>query len=294
MKVINLTHGFYPFNAEEVEHKRLFFKGGEPHIKIVPESVQGVDKVLITTRIESGDDLTMLAITADALKRLGVQHLELFVPYFPAGRQDRVVNVGESLSLSVFAGFINSMGFDKVVTLDCHSEETVNMVDNCENLDSIDFVFEAMQLLAEITTAKEFLIACPDEGAVSRVNAITEALGGSVDEDVLYCTKARDKDTGKLLGFNVPDIQLNGEDVIIFDDICDGGGTFLGLADKLKGIGAGDCYLVVTHGIFSKGLVKLSNKFRAIVTTDSFTPLKYSGISTKGFNLIELKDLFNE
>lgn len=44
---------------------------------------------------------------------------------------------------------------------------------------------------------------------------------------------------------------------LIVDDICDGGGTFIGLAEELKRKNAGKIYLAVSHGIFSKGIDKL-------------------------------------
>ena len=53
------------------------------------------------------------------------------------------------------------------------------------------------------------------------------------------------------------------------DDICDGGGTFIGLASELMSKNAGAIYLAVTHGIFSNGFDGLNRKFRGIFTTDS-------------------------
>ena len=87
---------------------------------------------------------------------------------------------------------------------------------------------------------------------------------------VLRCSKKRDPETGKLLGFNVPAKKFfKTKNVLIIDDICDGGGTFLGIADKLKAYKL-DLHLYVTHGIFSQGFEKLKKSFKSIFTTDSF------------------------
>ncbi len=84
------------------------------------------------------------------------------------------------------------------------------------------------------------------------------------------CEKHRNTSTGQLSGFEAYCDDLKGQPCIIVDDICDGGGTFLGIAEELKKKNAGDLYLVVSHGIFSKGLKDLASTFNAIFTTNSF------------------------
>ena len=85
---------------------------------------------------------------------------------------------------------------------------------------------------------------------------------------MIECSKNRDVKTGKLTGFSVYTDDLNGKDCLIVDDICDGGGTFIGLAEKLKNKNSGKLYLAVSHGIFSNGFTNL-DCFERIFTTDS-------------------------
>ena len=63
---------------------------------------------------------------------------------------------------------------------------------------------------------------------------------------------------------------MEGSDILIVDDICDGGRTFIGLAEELKKKNAGDLYLFVTHGIFSQGFSELKKHFKKIFSTNSF------------------------
>jgi ribose-phosphate pyrophosphokinase len=60
--------------------------------------------------------------------------------------------------------------------------------------------------------------------------------------------------TGALSGFEVYADDLTGKEVVILDDICDGGGTFIGLTKKLREKGAAKVTLYVTHGMFTKGV----------------------------------------
>ena len=82
--------------------------------------------------------------------------------------------------------------------------------------------------------------------------------------------KTRDVMTGKITGFEVYADDLKGKSCIIVDDICDGGGTFAGLAIELRKKGARKVHLIVTHGTFSKGLTTLTN-FDSVITSSAIT-----------------------
>ena len=84
---------------------------------------------------------------------------------------------------------------------------------------------------------------------------------------LLTATKTRDFDTGKLTSFEVPQLPRSGR-VLVVDDICDGGGTFRGLATA-AGIGRDRLALWVSHGIFSGAAGELTGHFAQIFTTDS-------------------------
>jgi len=70
---------------------------------------------------------------------------------------------------------------------------------------------------------------------------------------VHYCTKERDSATHAITK-TVISADVRGKNLIIIDDICDGGRTFIQLGQALKEAGAKDVYLYVTHGIFMAGL----------------------------------------
>jgi ribose-phosphate pyrophosphokinase len=86
---------------------------------------------------------------------------------------------------------------------------------------------------------------------------------------IIKCDKVRNMATGQLSNFEVFSKDLMGTNCLIVDDICDGGRTFIGVADELKKKNAGNIYLFVTHGIFSNGLDELKKHFTRIYTTNS-------------------------
>ena len=111
-------------------------------------------------------------------------------------------------------------------------------------------------------------IIAPDAGAVKRAEEFAAAIGFT--GDIVQVTKRRDPQTGKLSGFayHGPKLDPNA-DYLIVDDICDGGGTFKGVATA-TGLPPHALSLWVTHGIFSRGASDLSDYIgRMIYSTDS-------------------------
>jgi len=265
--ILNLDKNFKPLNGREIEFQNFTFSGGEPHIKINAD-FDTENKITITHRLNSFNDLGLLCLAVDALKRMDAKILNLVIPYFPSARQDRVMVKGEPLSVKVYADILNNLGFKKVVVLDAHSEVTPALINNCDAISNHNFI---KQVIEEIGSNVKLI--SPDGGALKKIYKVSEFLGGV---EVVECSKSRDVKTGKLTGFKVYADDLGDQDCLIVDDICDGGGTFIGLADELKKKSTGKLYLAVTHGIFSKGFDELENCFTHIFTTNSVKELSHN------------------
>jgi ribose-phosphate pyrophosphokinase len=262
--VLNLDKNFKPAEGDEIQFETFTFSGGEPHIKINPK-LETFSKVTVTHRLKSFNDLGVLCLAVDALQRMDAKLETLIIPYFPAARQDRVMVNGEPLSVKVYAEIINHLNFKKVIVFDAHSEVTPAVLNNCRVHTNHEFIKQVIQEIGS-----NVLLISPDGGALKKIYKVSEFLGGL---DVVECSKSRDVKTGLLTGFKVYSDDLQGKDCLIVDDICDGGGTFIGLAAELKNKNAGKLYLAVSHGIFSKGFESLKC-FERIFTTDSFQSLE--------------------
>ncbi|QXU42665.1 ribose-phosphate diphosphokinase [Pedobacter sp. D749] len=269
--MLNLNPSFTPLGENNlIEYKSFLFAGGEPHIKI-SNNFDASLPVTITHRINSFNDLGLICITVDALRRMDVKEIELFIPYFPAARQDRVMIPGEPLSVKVYADIINVMALASVTVFDPHSEVTPALLNNCVTVSNHEFI---KQVIANI--GNNVKLISPDGGALKKIYKVSEFLGGA---EVVECSKSRDVKTGKLSGFKVYAEDLAGADCLIVDDICDGGGTFIGLAEALKAKNAGKLYLAISHGIFSKGFDELGKYFEQIFTTDSIKEVDHEGVT---------------
>jgi len=181
------------------------------------------------------------------------------------------------------------MHYWRIRTLDVHSFRAQKNVGNLENVEARPFINRAIADICD--SGGHPVILLPDEGA--------QRYGYS---GALQCTKRRDPATGRLSGFEVPDFDRS--EALIVDDICDGGGTFIGLAKELNRWSEGasalaarantpypplkKLYLYVTHGIFSRGLAELLKYFEKIYTTNSLNLIHLVGL--EGANRVEVYD----
>lgn len=237
------------------------FPGGEIHMKHDPETYTGKEIALITGRVDI-EDLMKLQMWAEVVCSQGGD-ANAVIPYLPAARADR----GIPSSGELYANMINAADLKKVICFDPHSAAAARFYTNL-NVVMPDII--ADHFARSLYTG----VIAPDVGASERAEIIADVL----EVPIYYAGKTRDFQTGGLTGFVSPDGIDYGGSYLIVDDICDGGGTFNGLADQMKADGFnGKLDLYVSHGIFSKGLDELANRFRTIYTADTWTKQQRRG-----------------
>lgn len=266
--ILNLSSNFAPILGKEIKYETFVFSGGEPHIRL--QSMANDEEVTITHRVNSFNDLGLLHVAVDALRRTHKGDVNLFLPYFPGARQDRVMVEGESLTVKVYADLINQLQFNSVIILDPHSDVTPALLNNCEIITNHAFINLVVHELPS-----DYILIAPDSGAAKKVFHLAKYLN---QKHILECSKTRNVHNGQLSGFTVPHNNLENKPCLIVDDICDGGGTFIGLAKELKSKHAGPLYLAISHGIFSKGYDQLLKYFDKIFTTDSISNIQEKNI----------------
>lgn len=214
--------------------------------KIIQDNVGPNSNFSLTIRFlyESSDDIILLMNLMDILSKVDCPK-SLVMPYMPYGRQDRICHVGESFSLKIFANIINSMNFNNVITFDTHSLVTDALFNNIQ-------VFTQDYCLTRTVNVSEYdYIVIPDIGASKKIKL----------NNTIQCIKERVNDEVKIKVLDVNKIKSNTK-LLVVDDICDGGATFIELAKVLPSCAKLDLY--VTHGIFSKGKDTLLSYYNEI------------------------------
>ena len=243
--------------TQNVNYEFFKFPAGEVHVK---DSRPSLDHGPIFVPID-GDNLSdwiMKILLLTNIKRRQGHRLELYIPYLPYSRQDRPTSPNEPFSLQVIGDIINAQGYQKVYTLDVHSDVAHGCIRNLVNI-PVDFIVHEFP---NNTNFRDCVLVIPDQGAYKRLQKMAPLFKG-----VAVALKHRDTETGKLR-IDALHGDVYGEHCLIVDDICDGGGTFVMLAELLEEKGAAKVDLFVTHGIFSKG-VELE-RIDEIYTTNSF------------------------
>jgi len=248
--------------------KTMLFPDGQPHIKIDVQQMENVDRtapVRILTRLNNANDLLMALFVKNTLDYLEFEQVELHVSYLLAARMDRVMLDGEPFSLKVVASVLNQSKFKKIRIFDPHSEVATALIDRSYVVTNHLFVQDALRDYTRKYPGEKYTLISPDAGALKKIHKLAQFL--KID-NVVECMKERDPKTGALTNFKAMTEDLRGQTCFIVDDICDGGGTFAGTAKMLKEKGAGKVHLIVSHGIFSRGIA--IEAIDEIYTTDSY------------------------
>lgn len=244
----------------------MTFPAGEAHV--TREDRRDLGRTEIAVLYGSPDlhsDLFALKMWADYLRQYPEVRKALILPYFPGARMDR----GNPFGLWVYTDFIHSLHLDVISVFDPHSQTTAELLNSQKGLDTRytypDELFQEQTTLIGHYTG----VIAPDEGATLRAEGVAKVLGVPTYQAV----KKRDFASGKLSGFDCEPLPEGGRYLLV-DDICDGGGTFLGLAKHL-GLPPEQLDLYVSHGVFS-GLSEdnLPLSFGKILTTNSYDPTR--------------------
>ena len=183
--------------------------------------------------------------------------ITLITPYLPYARQDKPVGNENCFALSTFIRILTDLDMHLLYKVcDAHPPNAQDF--------GIDSYYPSA--LKHFIETEYDVIIFPDKGAKARYHDMFK-------HKLIYtCDKVREQSTGKILSLDVPSMDLAYKKVCVLDDLCDGGGTFNWLSQAMTDIPTGPTEtfdLVVTHGLFSKGLSELLSNFNSIVTTDS-------------------------
>lgn len=274
------------FPVEEVT-----FPNGEVSFKFpdhILNSARGFQDVFnVEVNINNSSDLVRFLLFQDMLREntSTYDHCHLELPFFPYSRADRRFK-DMPFSLKTFCNMINMDFWDTVTTYDVHNPVPIEEYLGIKFENSMFKSAKAASaiFMGHVKDHSTVCIVAPDAGSYERaVNFYQEiedftSLGGyNVNFKSLIFDKVRDESSGKILNIKPADRVPEADLYVLVDDICDAGGTFLGVADHLpkdkKKI------LFVTHGYFSKGTQLLTDAFDAVYTSSTV----YKGNNEKVF-----------
>lgn len=222
------------------------------------------EEITVIWRYESDAELFTLICIA---KHYQNHKKYLYLPYLPNARMDRVKNLEDVFTLKYFCQIINSLNFEVVYVTDVHSNVSLALLDRVSEITPKSYI----EFVINTHEKEDLVLVYPDAGAAKRYSEMFP------EYDSTYCDKVRDWKTQKItsLVLNDPNI-VSGKSVLIVDDICSYGNTFVRAAEALKAANAAKIYLYVTHAenaivkgdIFKSGLIDKVYATGSLVHTD--------------------------
>ena len=250
------------------------FPNGEKRYMVPKADPDGI--VDVTMAYEDDSEFFDLLCIFDSIRRNSPNvEFVLNLPYIPYSRMDRIESETDSFSLKSFANFVNSVIKPKrIECLDAHSDVALALFDA-----PVTHSVPQIKIVKENFKPADTLLVFPDATAVKRYKKLFP------EYQSVSINKERNFQTGKIVSStlikdgNISDEFLeNVKNVVIVDDICSKGGTFL-LASQLiaENIGHEDytINLVVAHceaAIFEGNLLDESSPFNGNVYCTNSMP----------------------
>ena len=222
-----------------------YFSDGELRVEI-EENVRGHDTFIIqSTCSPTNKNVMEIMLIADALKRSSASKISAVVPYYGYARQDRRVRSARvPISAKVVADMFRSVGIDRVLTIDLHSETIQGFFDM-----PADNVYATKLMVDDIKSNNErieIVVVSPDVGGVVRSRALAKLLDQT---DLAIIDKRRaaanQSEVMNIIG------EVEGKVCIVPDDIIDTAGTLSNAANALKEKGAKAVKAYITHPVLS-------------------------------------------
>ena len=254
----------YKKDLLEVEIKK--FPDGEKYVRVSGEGEEAI--VVQSTYSPQDEHLIELLLLGDALREKGFKKLIAVVPYLAYSRQDRVTKDGEPISVRAIMRAVG-IYYDELYVFDLHNPKTLEFFPKkAVNLSPAGAIAEYFK-----DKLREGIVLAPDRGALERARAVAEILG----VEFSHFEKKRISPTE--VQMTPVDIDVEGKNVLIVDDIISTGGTMIRAANILRKIGAKKIYVVATHGVFSEGAIERVSKVVDELAVTNTIPTPVSKIS---------------
>lgn len=243
------------------------FSDGEIMVEIL-ENVRGKDVfVLQSTCMPTNDTLMELLVLVDALKRASASRITAAMPYFGYARQDRRPrSVRVPITAKVVANMLTSVGIDRLLTMDLHSDQIQGFFDI-----PVDNIYSMPILLGDLwkNDFKNLVVVSPDVGGVVRARQMAKRL----ECDLAIIDKRRPKaNVAKVMNIIG---EVDGRTCVIMDDMVDTANTLCEAARALKEQGAERVLAYCTHPVLSGSAVERieNSALDKLVVTDTI-PLR--------------------
>jgi ribose-phosphate pyrophosphokinase len=263
------------------------FSDGEVMVEIL-ENVRGRDVfVLQSICSPTNDNLMELLVMVDALKRASAGRVTAAIPYMGYARQDRRPSSARvPISAKVVANMMSSVGVDRLLTMDLHSEQIQGFFDI-----PVDNIYSGPIMLGDVWKHgfKDLVVVSPDVGGVLRARALAKRM----EADLAIIDKRRPRPNVATV-MNIIG-EVSDRPCVIVDDLVDTANTLCEAAAALKERGAERVLAYCTHAVLSGKAVEriAASTLDEVVVTDTI-PLTAEAKACRKIRVLTVAGLFAE
>ena len=263
------------------------FSDGEVMVEIL-ENVRGKDVFVLQSICQpTNDNLMELLVMTDALKRASAGRVTAAIPYMGYTRQDRRPSSARvPISAKVVANMMSSVGVDRVLTMDLHSEQIQGFFDI-----PVDNIYSGPILLGDVWKHgfDHLVVVSPDVGGVVRARALAKRM----EADLAIIDKRRPRPNVATVMNIIGEVE--GRTCVIVDDLVDTANTLCEAASALKKHGAEKVLAYCTHAVLSgKAAERIAGSaLDELVVTDTI-PLREDARACKRIRVLTVASLLAE
>lgn len=266
-----------------MSYEKIKYPDGSSYVR-----VNRYDKEF-TFRINSYEDLWTLNQLVDVYNNKGLVPT-ITIPCLLDAQADRRFNENESFGLKLVVRFLSGMSANFKVFHPHNADALLFGADNIKIIDNSYFLTNVLRNLNQFKTygldlskdlkSDELIIMSPDAGMYKTLMKSCDKIGWI--GETYSASKSRSYENGKSKLTQIVDREdFNGKGILIVDDICVNGGTFIGLAKLLRERNCGKLYLAVSHITVENPNIELLKWFDNIFTTnskfDNYFPIPVDG-----------------
>ena len=247
--------------------ERDVFPDGEHYLRIA-SSVLDQHAVAIGGTISDSAMLELYDL-ACAIVENGAATLSLIVPWYGYATMDRATKSGEAVTAKNRARIFSSIPAAKlgnqILLLDLHSEGIPHYFEGSLHPVHV-YAKPVIESLARDLAGTDFVLGSTDAGRAKWVESLANAL--AVPAAFVY-KRRRSAEQTEVTAVST---RLNGETVVIYDDMIRTGSSLLNAARAYREAGAGKMFAIATHGEFPDDAfdrIRGTGLFEAIACTDS-------------------------
>ncbi len=180
------------------------------------------------------------------------KNIEVFIPYFPYARQDRENKTGEVVSADVLCKLLKSFGVKKLITYDCHFLPRPGNFKRCGlEIENRSAGKELFSYAKKYFGKEKFVVISPDEGSSYFIENAKGQVGHSLQKVRHESSHGEKNNIHAEIHKIEGEIDVDGKNVCILDDIISTGGTIVRAIEHLKSRGAKKIIVGATHGVFA-------------------------------------------